>query len=108
MHVVTGKHLREAAERFPVAAKQIAAWRAIVKDAQWRSPGEIKDNFGDVDCAGDRAVFRIHGTRYRLVATVHYSREQNGRLCEGHVWVRSFLTSREYENATHRDKGAMQ
>jgi mRNA interferase HigB len=108
MHVVTVKHLKEAVDRFPDAAKPIAAWRAIAKEVQWRSPGDVKANFADVESVGDCVVFRIHQDKYRLVTTIHYSREQNGRVAEGHVWVRSFLTRKQYENTANWDKVGLQ
>ena len=114
MHVVTGKYLKEAVDRFPDAAKQIAAWRTVAKDAQWRSPDDVKVTFADVDCVGDYVIFPIrqdhvilptHQEGYRLVTTIHYSRQLHGRVAEGHIWVRSFLTHQQYENTANWEKG---
>jgi mRNA interferase HigB len=107
MHVVTGKYLKEAVDRFPDAAKQIVAWRSVAKDAQWSSPADVKNIFVDVDSVGDYVVFRIHQNQYRLVTTIHYSRQQNGRGAEGHIWIRSFLTNKQYENTANWDKGVV-
>jgi len=105
MHVIAGKHLKEAANRFPNAAKQIAAWRSIAKDARWRSPDDVRAIFADVECVGDSVIFRIHQNKYRLVTTIHYSRESGGALAEGHVWIRAFLSNKQYENSANWDKG---
>lgn len=107
MHVVTGKYLKEAVDGFPAAAKQIVAWRSVAKGAQWRSPADVRDNFADVDFVGDYVIFRIHRSLYRLVTTIHYSRGQNGRGAEGHIWIRSFLTHKQYENTANWDKGVV-
>jgi mRNA interferase HigB len=114
MHVVTGKYLKEAADRFPDAAKQIAAWRSVAKDAQWRTPDDVKVTFADTNFVGDYVVFPIHQDHvilpthqqgYRLVTTIHYSRQLDGRVAEGHIWVRSFLTHKQYENTANWEKG---
>src|ERR1700742_4726679 len=114
MHVVTGKYLKEAADRFPDAVKQIAAWRSVVKDAQWRTPDDVKVTFADTEFVGDHVIFPIlqdhvilptHPQGYRLVTTIHYSRQLDGRVAEGHIWVRSFLTYKQYENTANWEKG---
>jgi len=107
MHVVTAKYLREAVDRFPDAAKQIAAWRSVAKEAQWRTPAGVKDVFADADCVGDYVIFRIHQNKYRLVTAIHYSRQLDGRIAEGHIWIRSFLTTKQYENTANWDKGVV-
>ncbi|MGO9273787.1 MAG: hypothetical protein ACLQOO_26700 [Terriglobia bacterium] len=42
MHVVTEKHLNQAAEQYPDAANEIAAWRKIVRAARWRNFVEVQ------------------------------------------------------------------
>jgi mRNA interferase HigB len=105
MHVLTGKYLKEAADRYRDAARQIVAWRAIARDKRWRNPDEVRETFADVECVGDYVIFPIHQNRYRLVATIHYSRDSQGKLAEGHVWIRSFLSKKQYENAANWEKG---
>lgn len=107
MHVLTQKHLKEAASRFPAAAKQIAAWQSIAKDKHWRSPAEVKETFADVDCDGDCVIFRIHQDKYRLVTTIHYAHESSGAVADGHIWVRSFLSNKQYEDPANWDKGSI-
>jgi len=50
-------------------------------------------------------VFNIRRNRYRLVTIIHYSRLRDERLTEGHVYVRSFLTHKEYDNPAKWDQG---
>jgi mRNA interferase HigB len=106
MHIVTEKHLSRAAERYPDAAKEIAAWRKIVKGARWRSFVEIRQTFQDADAVKGYVIFNIRQNRYRLLTIIHGSREKDGRLTEGHVYIRSFLTHKEYDNPANWDQGA--
>lgn len=107
MHVIADKHLKEATARFPNAAKQLVAWRSIARDKHWRTPDEVKETFADVEYAADYVVFRIQQNKYRLLATIHYSREAAGRVAEGHLWVRSFLSNKQYEDPANWDKGVI-
>lgn len=105
MHVLTEKHLKDASARFPSAAKQLVAWRAVAKDQRWRTPDEVRQTFADVEFAGDYVIFPI--LRRRLVTTIHYSRETGGATAEGHIWIRSFLSRKQYENPANWDKGVL-
>jgi mRNA interferase HigB len=107
MHVVTEKHLKEAAKQYPGAAAQIAAWRAIARDARWRSFIDLQQVFSDADRVGDYVIFNIGRNRYRLVTVIHYAREPERRTAEGHIWIRSFLTNQQYENTANWDKGVV-
>jgi mRNA interferase HigB len=40
-----------------------------------------------------------------LVTIIHYSRVKDGRITEGHIYIRSFLTHRQYDNPSQWDKG---
>src|SRR6202161_3458401 len=101
MHIVTGKYLKEAADRYPDAAKQLIAWRSLVKQSQWRSPDDLKVTFADAEFVGDYVILPFSPHGYRLVTTIHYSRQQDGRVAEGHVWMRSFLTLKQFENTAN-------
>lgn len=105
MHIITEKHLSRAAERYPDAAKEIAAWRKIVSAAHWRNFLEVRQVFKDADAVKGYVVFNIRRNRYRLVTIIHYSRERNGQLTQGHLYIRSFLTHQEYDNPANWDKG---
>lgn len=108
MHVITKKHLKEAAEQYPDAAREIAAWQNIVKTARWRNFVEVRQVFGDADHVERYVVFNIRRNRYRLVTIMHYSREKDGRTTEGHIYIRSFLTHKQYDNPANWDKGVSQ
>jgi mRNA interferase HigB len=105
MHIVTEKHLKEATKEYPDAANEIAAWHKIVKAARWQNFVELKQTFKDADDVKGRVIFNIRQNRYRLVTIIHYSREKDDRPTEGHVYIRSFLTHKEYDNPANWDKG---
>jgi mRNA interferase HigB len=105
MHVVTQRHLNRAMKQYPDAAKQIMAWGKIVKAARWRNFVEVRQIFKDADDVKGYVIFNVCQNRYRLVTIIHYSRVKDGRTTEGHIYVRSFLTHKQYDNSANRDKG---
>jgi mRNA interferase HigB len=108
MHVVTEKHLNRALEQYPDAAKQIMAWRKIARAARWRNFVEVRQVFKDADDVKGYVIFNILQNRYRLVTIIHYSRVKDGRTTEGHIYIRSFLTHKQYDNPANWDKGVTQ
>ena len=108
MHVVTEKHLNRAMKQYPDAAKQIMAWHKIAKAARWRYLVEVRQVFKDADEVKGYVIFNILQNRYRLVTIIHYSRSKDGRTTEGHIYNRSFLTHKQYDNPANWDKGVAQ
>ena len=107
MHIVTEKRINEAAESYPDARKEILAWRKIVKECRWRSFVELRNVFNDADSVKGYVIFNIRGNRYRLVTIIHYARHMGKRLTEGHVYIRSFLTHKQYDDPANWDKGIL-
>ena len=95
-------------EQYPAATKQIMAWRKIAKAARWRNFEEVRQVFKDADNVKGYVIFNVRQNRYRLVTIVHYSRVKDGRATEGHIYIRSFLTHKHYEDAANWDKGVTQ
>jgi mRNA interferase HigB len=90
MNVVALRTLRAFWTKHPVAKAPLAAWYAIVKAAEWRSPQDIRDQFNSADFVGDnRVIFDIGGNKYRLVARVSYTFKQ--------VLVKFVGTHKEYD-----------
>ena len=55
------------------AREAIEAWFAIAQKAQWRSPAEVKAQFGNASIVGNnRVVFNIKGNDYRLIVAFAY------------------------------------
>jgi mRNA interferase HigB len=104
VHIVTRKHLNQAAKKYPDAAKEIGAWVAIVKEVRWHNFPEIRGTFKDADNVKGYVIFNIRQNRYRLVTVVHYAKTTKERQTQGHVYIRSFLTHKEYDNPANWDR----
>jgi len=73
-----------------VARSQYRAWLAIVENARWRNPSDVKVSYPKASILkGGRVVFNIKGNDYRMVARIQYE--------AGVVAVRFFGTHREYD-----------
>ncbi len=106
MRIITRKHLNRAAEQYPDAAKEIAVWCKVVQSARWRNFVEVRQVFNSADAVNHRyVIFNIRHNRYRLVTIIHYSRETDDRITEGHLYIRAFLTHQEYNDPENWDKG---
>jgi mRNA interferase HigB len=104
VHVVTRKHLKEAIERYPDAANEIKAWLSIVGAIRWHNFAEVRRIFKDADHVDDYVIFNIRQNRYRLITVIHYAKTTAERRTDGHVYIRSFLTHKEYNNRRNWDK----
>jgi mRNA interferase HigB len=97
VHIVTLKHLSEASEDYPDAANEIKSWAAIVKAARWHNFLEVRGTFKDADDVRGYVIFNVRQNRYRLITVIHYAKTAQKRT-QGHVYIRSFLTHKEYDN----------
>ena len=104
VHIVTRKHLSEAMEEYPDAADEIKAWMAIVGGVRWHNFPEVRSTFKDADHVKGYVLFDFRRNRYRLVTVIHYAKTTNQRRTQGHVYVRSFLTHKEYDNPANWDR----
>jgi mRNA interferase HigB len=104
VHIVTRKHLREAVQQHPDAASEIEAWVVIVNGVRWHNFLEVRNTFKDADNVKRYVIFNIRQNRYRLVTTIHYARTMNPERTQGHVYIRSFLTHKEYDNSANWDR----
>ena len=91
-------------ERYPEAAKEIRAWAMIVEAMRWHDFREVRQTFNDADLVDGYAIFNIRGNRYRLVTVVHYAKTLRDRKTDGHVYIRSFLTHKEYDQRKNWDR----
>ena len=104
VHIVTRKHLHEAVQQYPDAANEIKAWVVIVKGVRWHNFLEVRSAFKDADNVKGYVIFNIRQNRYRLVTIIHYARTTNQKRTQGHVYIRSFLTHKEYDNPANWDR----
>lgn len=104
MHIVTRKHLSEAIQRHPDAANEIKAWIVIVQAVRWHNFNEVRQIFKDADSVDGYVVFDFRNNRYRLVTVIHYAKTRDGKRTEGHVYIRSLLTHKEYNSRSNWDR----
>ena len=104
VHIVTRKHLNDAAKQYPDAANEIGAWAAIVKEVRWHNFLEVRNTFKDADNVKGYVIFNIRQNRYRLITVIHYAKTDKVRRTEGHVYIRSCLTHKEYDNPANWDR----
>jgi mRNA interferase HigB len=104
VHIVTRKHLRKAIKGYPDAAGEIKAWVGIVEAARWQNFAEIRSICKDADLVDDYVIFNIRQNRYRLITVVNYAKTTNEMQTEGHVYMRSVLTHKEYDNRNNWDR----
>jgi mRNA interferase HigB len=91
-------------ERYPDAANEIGAWVGIVEAVRWHNSADVRGMFKDADLVDDYVIFNIRQNRYRLITVVHYAKTTDERQTQGHVYIRSFLTHKEYDNRGNWDK----
>lgn len=90
MRIVALKTLREFWTRHPDAEQPLRAWHDEVSRAQWRSPADVKAQFGSASILkGRRVIFNIKGNDYHLVAALAYH--------TGLVFVKFVGTHAEYD-----------
>jgi mRNA interferase HigB len=104
VHIVTLKHLQRAMEDYPDAASEIRAWVGVVKVVRWHNFPEVRSTFKDADSVRGYAIFNIRQNRYRLITVIHYAKTTTQKRTQGHVYIRSFLTHKEYDNPGNWDK----
>ena len=104
VYIVTRRHLNEATARYRDAANEIGAWVSIVESVRWHNFAEVRNWFMDADNVDGYVIFNVRQNRYRLVTVIHYARTTREMRTEGHVYIRSFLTHREYEQRSNWDK----
>jgi mRNA interferase HigB len=104
VHIVTLRHLNEAMKEYPNAANEIKAWVAVVKPVRWHNFTEVRSMFPDADYVKGYVVFNIRQNRYRLITVIHYAKTADEKLTKGHVYIRSFLTHKEYNDPRKWDR----
>jgi len=90
MRIISRKKLKEFWDLFPDSEGALQAWYAETKQAMWRSPAEIKAQYGNASVLkGNRVVFNICGNKYRLIVRINYHYLV--------VYVRFVGTHKEYD-----------
>lgn len=98
MHVITGKRIREAKSKWPMAAKALDYWFQLAKESKPLDFAEMRDLFPAVDVVGDFHVFDIGGNKLRLIAFVRYRSQK--------LYIRHVLDHREYDRGKWKEWSA--
>jgi mRNA interferase HigB len=104
VHIVTRRHLSDAMKQYPDAASELEAWAGIVEAVRWHNFAEVREMCKDADYVNGYVVFNIRRNRYRLITVIHYAKTTDERQTDGHVYIRSFLTHKEYDNPSNWDR----
>ena len=75
MRIYNRSLIQQFWRRHPDARGPLEAWYEGVSRGDWDTPAKLVEQWPRVSSIGsDRAVFRIKGNSYRLVARINYSR----------------------------------
>lgn len=90
VRVLSKKRLREFWQKHSDCEQQLKSWHQEAKDAKWKTPGEIKEEYPNASILEDnRIVFNIKGNKYRLIVKINYKYSI--------VWIRFVGTHGEYD-----------
>jgi mRNA interferase HigB len=76
MRVISKKALREfwQQKEHQDSEQPLKAWHDEAKHADWRTPHDVKSQYKNASILKNgRAVFNIHGNKYRLVVEIDYT-----------------------------------
>lgn len=75
MRIIARPKLTAFGKRFPDAKAQLDVWWAEAKRAEWKTPADIKAQFGNASILkGGRVIFNICGNKYRLIVKFEYEK----------------------------------
>jgi mRNA interferase HigB len=72
--------------------KQVTDWYNVARKATWRNLSEVRQTFRHADVVGEKTVFNIKGSDYRLIVHIRYQ--------VGIVYIKQLLTHAEYDRGT--------
>ena len=96
MRIIAKKPLRAFWERHTDAEQVLKAWYHDAKQANWKSPHDIRQTYATASILpNNRVVFNVRGNHYRLVVAINYD--------FGIVYIRFIGTHNEY-NAVNAEQ----
>lgn len=95
MRVISPKQLRQFWAVHPDARGPLNRWLKRVRAARWKTFADVKADFGGADQYKQLVIFDIGGSKYRLIAAVHYN--------TGVVYIRHVLTHAEYDRGKWKE-----
>ncbi|UNE54632.1 MULTISPECIES: type II toxin-antitoxin system HigB family toxin [Bartonella] len=77
-------------DKYPDAEQPLKAWIDEAKNAQWRSPHDIKEKYKNASILkNNRVVFNIRGNDYRLIVSIFYP--------AGWLYIKFIGTHKQYD-----------
>ena len=95
MHVITRKRLNDFAEKYPETRSALAQWYGIMRKTRFANFVHLRQTFPHADLVGKFTVFDIGGNKVRLIAAVHYNRNE--------IYIRQVLTHAEYDRGQWKE-----
>lgn len=90
MRIIARRTLRGFWERYPDSEQVLRAWYQDAKQANWKSPADIRRTYANASIvANNRVVFNIRGNNYRLICAINYD--------YGLIYIRFVGTHSEYD-----------
>jgi mRNA interferase HigB len=93
MRIIAKRTLRQFGETHPRGAEAripLEVWHSTVRIADWATPADVKQTFGDASILkNSRVVFNIGGNKFRLVVRINYPYRV--------VYIRFVGTHEEYD-----------
>jgi len=87
----TLKSFWEDSPKYIDAKEPTLAWYSHTRKADWESPAEVKEDYGNASILKDgRVVFNIAGNKYRLIVWINYAYKV--------VYIRFIGTHAQYDN----------
>ena len=96
MRIIAKRTLKLFWQRYPSAEQPLKAWFDEATKASWKSPQELKVQFGNASIISDkRVVFNIHGNLYRLIVDIEFQLQI--------IFIVWIGTHREYDTINVRE-----
>ena len=92
------------AEPHKCLRKRSLSFTDVVTPPKTLSFAEVRSMFRDADYVRGYVVFNIRRNRYRLITVIHYAKTTDEKRTLGHVYIRSFLTHKEYNDPRKWDR----
>jgi mRNA interferase HigB len=90
MRIISKKALVDYWAKVPGAKLELEAWHAEAKAADWVTPADVKEKYGNASILKDgRVVFNICGNKHRLVVWINYDFYT--------IYIRFLETHEEYD-----------
>jgi mRNA interferase HigB len=89
VHIISCKALIQFWEKHPDSQTSLARWFKIMQKTDFESFAALRTVFPSADKVDKWIVFNVSGSKYRLIASIHFNRNK--------VYIRHVLTHSEYD-----------